>query len=373
MPARSQQLAGQRCRMLGLRQEVYRVPEQGYPGWRFGLDLESGLDSYLYDVPGFGEREQGETWLVAPGAHAEAGLAFGRLALTPGLRADLLAYEEGVIPVLDPRLSVRHQLRERFALKATAGQHSQFPETRQLLSEGDGNPELEASHALQTSLGAEQELGPWTIGVTGFWHELYDLVSGREDAFAFFSGPPATGPFDTDPYANDGTGRVVGVESLVRLDADRTIALVSATVSRSTRVDRPAGTEELFRYDQPLVLNALVSHELNERWRFGARARLSSGYAYTPVDSRWVDLGSQTFVPVYGDADSERLPPFFSLDIRVDRTWTFRAWELTAYLDVQNATNATNPEVMSWSYDFSEEEPVQSTPILPAFGVRAGW
>jgi len=40
---------------------------------------------------------------------------------------------------------------------------------------------------------------------------------------------------------------------------------------------------------------------------------------------------------------------------------------------LQNATNTTNPEVMTWTYDYGEEEPVTSNPLLPAIGVRAQW
>ena len=75
-------------------------------------------------------------------------------------------------------------------------------------------------------------------------------------------------------------------------------------------------------------------------WRVGARGRVSSGYPYTPVINKVYDLGSRSFVPVYGDADSARLPVFWSLDVRVDKTFTFKRWQLTAYLDLSSPTAA---------------------------------
>jgi len=63
----------------------------------------------------------------------------------------------------------------------------------------------------------------------------------------------------------------------------------------------------------------------------------------------------------------------WSVDIRVDKEWTFDRWGLTAYLDIQNATNNQNIEVMGWSYDFREETPTAGLPLLPAFGLRADW
>lgn len=130
---------------------------------------------------------------------------------------------------------------------------------------------------------------------------------------------------------------------------------------------------ELFASDQPFVLNALMSQELPRQWRVGARGRASSGNPYTPVVNRVYDMSSREFVPIYGERDSARLPPFWSVDARIDKEWTYDAWSLTFYLDVQNVFNTQNPEVMSWSNDYSEETPITGLPIVPAFGLRGEW
>ena len=48
-------------------------------------------------------------------------------------------------------------------------------------------------------------------------------------------------------------------------------------------------------------------------------------------------------------------------------------WSFTAYLDIQNVTNASNVEIMAYSYDYSEEEPIAGNPIFPAFGFKGEW
>ena len=77
-------------------------------------------------------------------------------------------------------------------------------------------------------------------------------------------------------------------------------------------------------------------------------------------------------MPVYGERDSARLPPFFSLDIRIDKDYVFKKWTLTTYLDLQNATYSKNVENQGYSYDY-REEPTLSPPPLPAFGLRGEW
>ena len=133
------------------------------------------------------------------------------------------------------------------------------------------------------------------------------------------------------------------------------------------------GELRLFAYDQPFVVNALISQQLPKNWRLGARVRYSAGNPYTPVVNRIYNLNERSFQPVYGPRDSGRIAPFFAVDVRIDRKYVFRTWSFTAYLDIQNVTYAKNVELMSWSYDYSKEEPIEGQPPFPAFGFRGEW
>ena len=204
---------------------------------------------------------------------------------------------------------------------------------------------------------------------TGFYNRLDDLVVGREDRFEFFTGPPIRRDFDTEPYANAGTGLSYGVELLLRYTDDLTVAQLSATFSHSERTGRD-GSVQLFTYDQPVILNLLASRELPRSWRIGARVRYGSGNPYTPVANRIYNLDERSWIPVYDSDASARLPAFFSADVRVDKSWSFPRWELTTYLDVQNVTFRKNVEIMAYNYDYSEEQPIEGLPVLPSFGLK---
>lgn len=361
---------------ISLREELSRPLADGrWVGWRLGVDAEAGPQRFLYDVETFGPREEGRAFRFAPALYAEPTLQLGSLRLIPGLRSDALILDTGYARVaVDPRLSARWAVSDSTALRLGVGRYSQFPGIRQLLPDGDGNPELGPGRSIQSSLGVDQKIaGIVSIEATVFYNHLYDLVVGREDRLRFFSGPPPAGPLDSDPYANDGTGRVCGGELLTRLELDDTLALVSLTVSNSARVKRPGTDEVLFEYDQPVVLNVLASQKLPRDFRIGARARYGSGNPSTPVVNRVYDMGSRSFIPIYGERDSDRLPSFFSLDVRGDKTWEKRWGEIGLYLDVQNATNARNVDVMGYSYDYSEADPVAGLPIFPTFGLEVKW
>ncbi|MEM6928847.1 MAG: TonB-dependent receptor [Myxococcota bacterium] len=353
---------------VSIRDEVFVAPNP--VGLRAGIDTQIGQYSFVYDVPDFDTDERGDVFRTAPAAYLEPTLQLGVVRLTPGVRVDGLRLGDVYSAwTVDPRFSGQVRLANTL-LKASTGLYSQWPTVRQALEE----PSLTAQRGWQTAIGIEQQIArPLTLEVNGYTQQLDRLVSGREDAFRFFTGPPDPGPFDVAPYANDGTGAIWGVETLLRLTTERTTAWVSGTFGRSTRVDRPGNPTELFEYDQPIILTALASHQLPRGWRIGARARYSSGNPYTPVVNRFFDLASRQFVPVYGEVDSARLPPFWQLDVRFDKRWTFDRWELDFYLDLQNATNAQNVEVIGYTFDFSAEDSVTQIPIVPAFGLRGSW
>ena len=357
---------------VGLRHEISR-PLTGGGRLVLGLDSEVRRDSLLYDIAAFGATEEVVTWRFNPAVYVEPTFVTGNLRVSPGMRFDPLIQSDGFGTIaVDPRIGARYEAGAT-GLRASFGRYSQFPTTRQVAEIGSQS-NLRPASSWQSSVGVNQPLGPFfSLDATAFYNRLNGIVVGREDTFRFFSGPPPIGPFDTDPYANDGTGQVLGAEMQLRMDTDSTTAWVSATVSRSTRVNRPGDDTRLFGYDQPIILTAVSTTELGKGWRIGGRVRYGSGNPFTPVVNRIYSLDKREFTPIYGPVDSARLPGFFSLDARIDKQWTFGRWDFSMYLDLQNATNAQNPEVMSWNYDFSEETPITSLPTIPVLGFRADW
>lgn len=370
---------------IDLRDEVtYRLEDgEDGVGWRMGVDVQTGPTDFRYAVTGFGPEEEGVSTLIAPAFYMEPTIRRGRTTVVPGIRADLLAYAgQRARFAVDPRVAVRFQATDSTLLKAATGKFTQFPTVRQSLDPAanpdvplaDGVGSLRPGWSLQSSIGVEQGLPlGFSVEATAYYNRLFGLVQGREDRFRFFTGPPPTGPLDSAPYASEGTGMICGAEVLVKLQRRTTTAWLSGTFGQSFRTQRGDEERSLFAYDQPVVVNALFSQELPKRWRIGARARLSLGTPYTPVVNRFLDLDDRSFIPVFGDANSARLPPFWSFDVRVDKEWVFDKWALTLYLDVQNVTNNRNVEVIGWTEDYAEEDGVLGLPIVPVFGLKGAW
>jgi len=77
------------------------------------------------------------------------------------------------------------------------------------------------------------------------------------------------------------------------------------------------------------------------------------------------------YVPIpFGSYASERLPLFHQLDLRIDKRWKFKSWQLSWYLDVQNAYNHANVEAIAYNFNFTSRDYVSGLPILPSVGLR---
>ncbi|MCB9778716.1 MAG: TonB-dependent receptor [Alphaproteobacteria bacterium] len=378
---------------LGLRHELYKAaPDTGFGDGAFGLGLRTGVDvvasryRFQYEVPSFDTSESGDIGILAPAAYVEPTVRIGRFDLVPGLRADLWSTAPAddsagwTNLAVDPRFNAAWRFSRKGRLKLGVGKYSQFPDPREVTVTSDGNPDLTHEYALQTGIGWEQRFGEdWSLELNRYYNWLERLVVGNEDAFRFFSGPPPGGELDTGDYENDGTGRSAGIELLLKWQTERTVVFLSNTISHSVRQKRPDQPERLFEYDQPIVLNLLASHEVptpNRKrkgsWRFGGRFRFGSGNPYDPLVNRWFDLETGEWSPVFS-AEQARTPPFYQLDLRVDRSWEFRRWTLSSYLDLQNATNRSNTEVIGYSDDYRTEEPITGLPLVPAFGFKGEW
>jgi TonB family protein len=281
----------------------------------------------------------------------------------PGVRVDWYSAISG--GSVDPRLGARWEVKPGTALKAAIGLFHQPPQPDESAPEV-GNPDLKPEAALQSSVGVEHQVSDtFAAEATVFNKRLTDLVV-RNPAAAYDPSLP--------PYTNQGTGRVYGLELVLKARAgERFFGWIAYTFQRSYRTDLPGQPERPFSYDQPHNLTLVGTWNFARAWSFGGRFRYVSGNPSTPVTGSVLDAGSGAYVPLYGAINSTRLPAFNQLDLRLDRTWTYRTWKLVGFLDVQNVTNRGNVEGYSYSYDYRQKTPATGLPILPILGVNAEW
>ncbi len=297
-----------------------------------------------------------------PAAYTELTLApVERLEVVAGLRADYTrgTAEWDVTPRGAVRLDVIRQP-WRTTLKGGVGLVAQPPDPMTLL-EGSENSALTSARAVQATAGFEQEMfDALSLSVEGYsyWLERLIVASSERENVAL---------------GNSGTGRTIGLETLLRYDGDdHFYGWVSYTLSRSTRRAASDEPELLIDEDQTHLVSALGSYRFGRGWEAGVKWKFFSGLPYTPYEGSIYSALAQRQVPIQGETNSARLPDHHHLDLRVQKSWALKHWKATAYVDVINAY-AKRRVVDIWynsTYtDWEYEHDVMAT--IPSAGFRA--
>jgi len=290
-----------------------------------------------------------------PAVYFESAFDLARLHVVLGSRID---YSQSIEAFsFDPRMSAHLALTDNTRLKGGIGIFSQPPQGAES-SPLFGNPNLLMTRTLHTGLGVEHTFAPGIkVSLEGFYKYLYDRVISTE-----FGEAPR--------FTNDGTGRIYGLELSAKVDPrGRFFGYLSYTLSRSERRDL-GDTYRLFDYDQPHILTLSGVYRLGRGWEAGLTFRLVAGNPATPVVGGILNADSGLYSPVNGAINSIRNPYFHRLDLRIEKLWRFNAWKLALYLDVQNVYNSSNPEGITYDYEYRQRTEVNGLPILPNLGLR---
>lgn len=363
--------------VLTLREDLSR-PLTPRLKFAAGLDAELAIGAFEADVPlPPGRRTYGRTanvnmrlarsnQMLGAGLYAEALWdPHPTLRIVPGVRADWFHLGHTDRASADPRLVVRWQATAAQAFKVGAGIFHQAPLPPEVDAEF-GNPDLPLLWADQYHAGIEQSFGRvLSLDATAYFMRRHNLPVG--------SARQVDGRFER--YASAGRGRAYGLEMrLKHAVTEKFYGWISYTLSRAEVVLRlpEPGTTPSYRptdFDQTHNLIFVASRRLGA-WELGTRFRLVTGIPETPIHGATYDADYNMYDPARGPIGSERRPLFHQLDLRIERTFTFEAWRLSAYVDVQNVYNAENPEATLYDYRYRHQAPVRGLPILPVLGIR---
>jgi hypothetical protein len=284
-----------------------------------------------------------------------------KLSVSPNLRAEYFSTTDETY--LMPRVNATYSLSSSLFLNLASGLYYQAPQNGEN-SEDFGNPDIDAeksTHYLFSVVkdfrgGSNKGL---TIDVGVFYKELEDLIVStsekRSDGTSIRND-------------NDGEGTVQGIQFQGSYKFSEYTILSSYTYLNSRRKDPESG-EYPSQFDQTHNLNLIGIYE-RSRWSFSTRLRYVSGGPYTPIEGSIYDGDSDVYLPTRGSFYSQRFDDFFQLDLRVDRKFIYQTWILSAYLDIQNLTNANNGQNFSYNYDYSQKEKAAGLPVLPIIGLR---
>jgi hypothetical protein len=366
--------------LFGGRSEWLRDDDHGF--LRAGVDVSGG---YLGRVRQYTKDDVGDDlplprntvlWTdAAVFVEARRHWYGDKLSVRPGLRLDRFGLGEQW--ALDPRINAHATLTATSTLRASVGRFHQPPSPAHFDEFAD-NLKAKSSYVDQATLAVEVQPEESLLAtITAFGHEGKKTLVDIADKNIRPTGVDLDLVFrelleeQLGLYAyqgNIGRQRTYGLEASTRYDQPKYRLLANFSWSRAKRRYEKGGWQP-YGLDQPVRLNLLAATTAY-RWNFGTRVTVASGNPVNVVPAGTVWGPEQTEPP---QTILMRLPTFWQIDIRVDRTWKTSYGHATLFFDIQNVTNHRNVEYRDSYPDHTNTyryDDVRGLPIIPYIGVE---
>lgn len=288
---------------------------------------------------------------------------------------------------VQPRLSARYRLKDRWALK---GSYSRMYQPIHLLTNSSlGFPSdlwvsstkrIEPERAHQVTLGLDGSPGKGEyVGSVDVYGKLMQNVLEYREGAAFTVTPDT----DWQDRVVSGRGWSYGAEILLRRTRGRVAGWLSYTLSWTRRQFDALndGKPFPFRYDRRHDFSTTLSYRASDITHLSATWVYASGEAATLPEAQYrIPRSRQSPGPVfyetvqtYGERNADRLRPYHRLDVGVDFRWgkkeNVHALKVGVY-NVYNRKNTYFLEVDSKLDGTLEANRFTLFPILPYISYR---
>lgn len=295
-----------------------------------------------------------------------------RLELSFGLRMDGTDFNDHMANLFhqfSPRLSGSYALSEKWSINFNTGIYYQLPAYTTLgYRDNSGqlvNTDVTYIQATHFVAGLEYNTSKNAKFTIEGFYKIYDhYPMDLLDSISLANKGSDFGVIGNAPVLSTNQGRTYGVEFFFQQKLwNNFYGLLSYTFVRS-EFQNIQGKYVPSSWDYRHMLSVTGGKIFKHGWEAGAKFRYNSGSPYTPYDVEASALKSnydvlQAGIPDESKLNTQRIEPFYQLDMRVDKKYNFKKWTLDLYLDVQNITNnITNDQPY-----FSVERDANGVPI----------
>jgi hypothetical protein len=290
-----------------------------------------------------------------------------RFKVNLGLRYDYFDFinKKGY---LSPRASAQVTLLHDFYLNLSYGIFYQTPSYVWLVS-NPINKNLEDIRADHYVAGLEYIFMPDLKASVEVYYKKYDKypVSTERPYFILTNSGgnfEQQNDFGLEPLISAGTGYSKGMEIFIQKTLSNNYYFNINLSLFNAKYKSLDGIERESDFDNKVLFTAFGGYQLSRNWTLAGKFRFAGGRPYTPINP--VD-GTQ----LVGEYNTERLPDYYSLDLRVEKKWNFKSWTLNAYIDIQNITGKKNVSGYQWNKFTRTIDKRESIGVLPSIGINA--
>lgn len=251
---------------------------------------------------------------------------------------------------ISPRLHLQYRVSDKIGLTLSSGIYYQMPDNL-LLAYRDKNNKLVNKTSLlyirsnQISLGLDYKASSTMQFNTDVFYKQYSQYPFLVDdqiSLANYNGEYVAIKTQTTTSTNN--GHAYGIECYLSQKLKKkwfysgAVSYVISSFENENQEYVPSS------WDSRIYANITLGKSFKKHWTLGAKFTFSGATPYTPYDTQisankanW-DINRRGVFD-YNKLNTERLSPYHSLDIRVDKKWFFKRSTILLFLDLQNLYN----------------------------------
>lgn len=278
-----------------------------------------------------------------------------RFSASLGLRTDANNYSTEMRDIskqLSPRLSLSYRLAGELYLNGSIGLYYQLPAyTGMGFKDNDGmlvnKANLRYMSVSQKNIGLSWRISNQIeLSVESFYKDYDNIPYSIVDGIPLACKGNDYGVVGNEALLSTAEGRSYGVELLLKWIVAQKMNLSSSfTLFKSEYRNSSKEPYIASAWDNRYIFNLNGTYNLPRNWSAGMKVSYIGGAPYTPYDtdksslvSAWDAQGKPYYD--YSKYNTERLPNFGQVDIRVDKIYYIGRCMLGFYVDIQNISGS---------------------------------
>jgi len=272
------------------------------------------------------------------------------LDVSIGVRTDFSNYSDqfsNPLEQISPRISLSYALSDKLSLNANTGIYYQDPSFTSLaFIENDVliNKENEIKPIQSTHYIAGLEYNTAinsSITLEGFYKQYANYPFSVNDQISLANKGAGFGVYGAESLTSTSKGRSYGLEIMYQQKLYKGFyGMLSYTYIKS-EFTNDDDNYIASSWDYGHILSATIGKRFKRNWEVGAKWVFYGGTPYTPYDENasaniqnW-DTRNKGILD-YSKLNTLRTNNYHQLDIRVDKKFYFRKWNLNLFADIQN-------------------------------------
>jgi hypothetical protein len=273
-----------------------------------------------------------------------------RLSLTGGIRTDMNSFTttgNNPLNALSPRVAASFAINEKWNMNASIGRYAKLPVYTVLGFKQDGNSiNKNSDYILCDHLVYGFEFLPnnsLRMTAEGFYKQYSNYPVSFGSGVSLANQGSVYGAIGNEQVTSTGQGRAYGFELFLQQKFTKSYFLTASYTFFKSEFTGSNDTYAPSAWDNRHLVSIIFGKKFKKGYELGVKYRLAGGAPYTPYDMtssqlNYVTSGTGSFD--YTQLNSQRLPVFNQLDIRIDKKINFKKSSLDFFLDIQNVTNA---------------------------------